>query len=83
MQKKLQMNLKRNKKNINRDIIKKIDIIICTALIPGREAPKIIKEEMFKNLQPGSIIYDLANVQGGNTVFTEVDKIVEKKGLKF
>ena len=52
------------------------------ALIPGREAPKIIKEEMFKNLQPGSVIYDLAAVQGGNTVFTEVNKIVEKDGVK-
>ena len=37
---------------------------------------------MFKNLQPGSVIYDLAAVQGGNTVFTEVDKIVEKNGVK-
>ena len=64
------------------ETLKKIDIIICTALIPGREAPKIIKEEMFKNLQPGSVIYDLAAVQGGNTVFTEVDKIVEKNGVK-
>ena len=44
--------------------------------------PKIIKEEMFKNLQPGSVIYDLAAVQGGNTVFTEVNKIVEKDGVK-
>ena len=64
------------------ETLKKIDIIICTALIPGREAPKIIKEDMFKNLQAGSIIYDLAAVQGGNTVFTEVDKIVEKNGVK-
>ena len=37
---------------------------------------------MFKNLQPGSVIYDLAAVQGGNTVFTEVDKTVEKNGIK-
>ena len=64
------------------ETLKKIDIIICTALIPGREAPKIIKEDMFKNLQPGSVIYDLAAVQGGNTDFTEVDKIVEKDGVK-
>jgi len=64
------------------ETLKKIDIIICTALIPGREAPKIIKAEMFKNLQPGSVIYDLAAVQGGNTDFTEVDKIVEKDGVK-
>ena len=64
------------------ETLKKIDIIICTALIPGREAPKIIKEEMFKNLQQGSVIYDLAAVQGGNTAFTEVDKTVEKDGVK-
>ena len=37
---------------------------------------------MFKNLQAGSVIYDLAASQGGNTVFTEVDKIVEKNGVK-
>jgi NAD(P) transhydrogenase subunit alpha len=64
------------------ETLKKIDIIICTALIPGREAPKIIKEKMFKNLQSGSVIYDLAAVQGGNTVFTKVDEIVEKNSVK-
>ena len=69
-------------RRITSETLKKIDIVICTALIPGREAPKIIKEEMFKNLQAGSVIYDLAAVQGGNTVFTEVDKIIEKNGVK-
>ena len=73
---------KKKQEELLSETLKKIDIIICTALIPGREAPKIIKEEMFKNLQPGSVIYDLAAVQGGNTVFTEVDKIVEKNGVK-
>ena len=38
---------------------------------------------MFKNLQSGSVIYDLAAIQGGNTVFTEVNKTVEKDGVKF
>ena len=64
------------------ETLKKIDIVICTALIPGKKAPVIIKENMLDNLQPGSIIYDLAAVQGGNTAFTEVDKIVEKNGIK-
>ncbi len=73
---------KKKQEQLLTDTLKKIDIIICTALIPGRDAPKIIKEDMFKNLQPGSVIYDLAAVQGGNTVFTEVDKIVEKNGVK-
>ena len=64
------------------ETLKKIDIVICTALIPGKEAPKIIKEEMFKNFQQGSVIYDLAAIQGGNTAFTEVDKVVKKNGIK-
>jgi NAD(P) transhydrogenase subunit alpha len=73
---------KKKQEELLTETLKKIDIVICTALIPGRQAPKVIKEEMFKNLQPGSVIYDLAAVQGGNTVFTEVDKIIEKNGVK-
>ena len=73
---------KKKQEELLTETLKKIDIIICTALIPGREAPKVIKEEMFNNLQSGSVIYDLAAVQGGNTVFTEVDSIVEKNGVK-
>ena len=73
---------KKKQEELLTETLKKIDIIICTALIPGREAPKIIKEDMFKNLQSGSVIYDLAAVQGGNTIYTEVDKIVEKNGVK-
>ena len=63
-------------------ILKKIDIVICTALIPGRKAPVIIKESMINGMQVGSVIYDLAAVQGGNTAFTEVDKIIDKKGVR-
>ena len=63
------------------ETLKKIDIVICTALIPGRKAPVIIKEAMFNNLQAGSIIYDLAAIQGGNTAFTEVNKIIDKNGV--
>ena len=73
---------KKKQEELLSETLKKIDIIICTALIPGKEAPKIIKDEMFKNLQQGSVIYDLAAIQGGNTVFTEVDKIIEKNGVK-
>ena len=73
---------KKKQEDLLTETLKKIDIIICTALIPGRQAPKIIKENMFKNLQSGSVIYDLAAAQGGNTVFTEVNKIVEKDGVK-
>jgi len=73
---------KKKQENLLSETLKKIDIVICTALIPGREAPKIIKENMFKNFQKGSVIYDLAAVQGGNTVFTEVNKVVNKNGVK-
>ena len=55
---------------------------ICTALIPGKKAPVIIKDDMIENMQVGSVIYDLAAIQGGNTAFTEVDKIIEKNGIK-
>ena len=62
--------------------MKKIDIVICTALIPGKKAPIIIKESMIKNMQPGSVIYDLAAVQGGNTAVTKADEEVDFNGVK-
>ena len=73
---------KKKQENLLEETLKKIDIVICTALIPGKKAPVIIKEKMIKNMQPGSIVYDLAAVQGGNTAFTEVDKIIDKNGVK-
>ena len=82
MQKKHQMNSKKQEELLA-ETIKKIDIIICTALIPGKKAPLIIKKDsMINNMQPGSIIYDLAAIQGGNTAYTEVDKIIEKNSIK-
>ena len=63
------------------ETLKKIDIVICTALIPGKKAPVIIKDSMIKNMKVGSVIYDLAATQGGNTAFTEADKIVDKNGV--
>ena len=56
--------------------------MICTALIPGKKAPLIIKEDMINNMQPGSIIYDLAAIQGGNTAYTKVDEVIDKNGVK-
>tara|TARA_S200000501_G_scaffold313622_1_gene305162 strand:- start:9 stop:1097 length:1089 start_codon:yes stop_codon:yes gene_type:complete len=73
---------KKKQENLLSETLKKIDIIICTALIPGKKAPVIIKENMIKNMQPGSVIYDLAAVQGGNTAFTEADKVIEKNGVR-
>jgi NAD(P) transhydrogenase subunit alpha len=73
---------KKKQEELLAETLKKIDIVVCTALIPGKKAPVIIKENMINNMQPGSIIYDLAAAQGGNTSFTEVDKIVDKNGVK-
>ncbi len=64
------------------ETLKKIDIVICTALIPGKKAPVIIKEDMINNMKAGSIIYDLAAIQGGNTSYTKVDEILNKNGVK-
>jgi NAD(P) transhydrogenase subunit alpha len=73
---------KQKQEELLSETLKKIDIVICTALIPGKKAPLIIKDNMINNMQAGSVIYDLAAVQGGNTAFTEADKIVEKNGVK-
>ena len=73
---------KKKQENLLAETLKKIDIVICTALIPGKKAPLIIKEKMLNNMQPGSVIYDLAAVQGGNTAYTEADKVIEKNGVR-
>ena len=73
---------KKKQEDLLGETLKKIDIVICTALIPGKKAPTIIKENMLNEMHEGSVIYDLAAVQGGNTAFTEVDKIVKKKGVR-
>ena len=73
---------KKKQEELLAETLKKIDIVICTALIPGKKAPIIIKENMIDNMQPGSVVYDLAAIQGGNTAYTEVDKVIEKNGVK-
>ena len=73
---------KKKQEELLAETLKKIDIVICTALIPGKKAPIIIKENMLNNMQAGSIVYDLAAIQGGNTACTEVDKIINKNGVK-
>ena len=73
---------KKKQEELLKKTVKKQDIIICTALIPGKKAPRIITEEMVLSMKPGSIICDLAAAQGGNSAFSEPDKIVEKNGIK-
>ena len=73
---------KKKQEELLSETLKKIDIVICTALIPGKKAPVIIKENMVNNMQIGSVVYDLAAIQGGNTAFTEVDKVIDKGGVR-
>jgi len=73
---------KKKQEELLSETLKKIDIVICTALIPGKKAPVIIKEDMIKDMRAGSFIYDLAAIQGGNTAYTKVDEIVDKNGVK-
>ena len=73
---------KKKQEELLSETLKKIDIVVCTALIPGKKAPVIIKEEMINNMKAGSIIYDLAAIQGGNTAFTKVDEIIDENGVK-
>jgi NAD(P) transhydrogenase subunit alpha len=58
-----------------------VDIIITTALIPGKPAPKLITAEMVESMRDGSVIVDLAAPQGGNCALTEPDKVVQKHGV--
>jgi len=57
------------------------DIVVTTALIPGRAAPVLVTEEMVKAMKPGSVIVDLAAAQGGNCPLTEAGKVVVKHGV--
>ena len=64
------------------DVLKNTDIVICTALIPGKSAPILVTEDMVKNMKPGSVIVDLAVERGGNCVVSEAGKIVHKHHVK-
>ena len=73
---------KKKQENLLKETLKKIDIVICTALIPGKKAPIIIKKDMIDTMQNGSVIYDLAASQGGNSELTQADKIIDNGGVK-
>ena len=73
---------KRRQAELVAEHIKKQDIVITTALIPGRAAPVLVSEEMVKSMKPGSIIVDLAVEQGGNCPLSKPGEIVEAHGVK-
>ncbi|MDX2074437.1 MAG: Re/Si-specific NAD(P)(+) transhydrogenase subunit alpha [Alphaproteobacteria bacterium] len=72
---------KRKQSELIAETIRKQDMVISTALIPGRPAPVLITEEMVKTMKPGSVIVDLAAASGGNCPLTEADKVVVKHGV--
>ena len=61
--------------------VAKQDIVICTALIPGRPAPVLVSEDMIKTMKPGSVLIDLAVEQGGNCPLSKADKTIVKNGV--
>lgn len=64
------------------ETIRKQDIVITTALIPGRPAPKLVTESMVRSMKPGSVIVDLAVEQGGNCALSRPGEVVEAGGVK-
>ena len=73
---------KAKQEELLKETLKKIDIVICTALIPGKKAPVILKKDMIDLIPSGSVIYDLAASQGGNSELTKVDQIIDSNGVK-
>ncbi len=69
-------------KQVVADHIAKQDIVVTTALIPGKPAPVLVTEEMVKSMRPGSVIVDLAVEAGGNCPLSEAGKVVVKNGVK-
>ena len=72
---------KKKQEELLKETLKKIDIVICTALIPGKKAPIIIKKDMIDVMPSGSVIYDLAAIQGGNSELTKVNEIINSNGV--
>ncbi len=72
---------KRRQTELVHETLKKHDIVITTALIPGRPAPLLITEQMVKDMKAGSVIVDMAVEAGGNCELSEYDKTVEKHGV--
>jgi len=72
---------KRRQAELVAQTIAKQDIVITTALIPGRPAPELVSAEMVKSMRPGSVIVDLAVEQGGNCALSQPGKVVTKHGV--
>lgn len=73
---------KRQQAALIAETIKKQDVVITTALIPGRAAPRLVSKEMVESMKTGSVIVDLAVEQGGNCEMSEAGKVVEYAGVR-
>lgn len=72
---------KRQQAELIAETIKKQDVVITTALIPGRPAPKLVTEEMVRSMKPGAVIVDLAVEQGGNCALSKAGEVVDVGGV--
>lgn len=72
---------KRRQAELVAETVKKQDIVICTALIPGRKAPVLMNDDMVHSMRPGSVIVDLAVEQGGNCTLSKPGEIVDVNGV--
>ncbi len=65
-----------------KDQLSESDVVICTAQVPGKKAPRLVDEDMLENMRPGSVVVDLAVGQGGNCEGTKLGETVLRKGVK-
>jgi len=72
---------KKKQQDLIQEHAKKADVVICTAQIPGRKAPVLVKKETVEQMKPGSVIIDLAASTGGNCELTENEKTIVKHGI--
>ena len=80
--KELSNDAQERQRQIMHEHVKKSDVVITTALVPGKPAPLLITEEMVVDMQAGSVIIDLAAENGGNCALTEAGKTIIKHGVK-
>ena len=80
--KEMSVGYKKKQEKALEESIPENNIIICTALIPNKPAPRLISKKIIEKMKPGSVIVDLAVETGGNAELSEVDKIVKHKGVK-
>ncbi len=73
--------MQRKQRELLGKVVASSDVLITTAQVPGQKAPLIITEEMVNNMNPGSVIVDLAAEHGGNCALTRVDEVVEHNGV--